>query len=106
MRDPDRSLDSLHAHADALAGGDDHDGGQWAAHVAVLDRLAALRGDAERAGWTSLAIERDGRAEHFRLFGIPPGETLRAEVPEALDRGPNRPPAGPRDGGGDGDRAP
>ena len=86
MPDPDRSLEALHAHADALAQGDDHDGGRWAAHAAVLDRLAAMRRDAEAAGWTALAIERDGPAERFRLFGIPPGGTRRTPVPDWPDR--------------------
>jgi hypothetical protein len=81
----DRSLDTLHAHADALADGDDRDGGRWAAHAAVLDRLAAMRRGAEASGWTALAIERDGQAERFRLFGVPPGGTLRTEVPDPLD---------------------
>ncbi|MDF1506419.1 hypothetical protein, partial [Roseisolibacter sp. H3M3-2] len=54
--------------------------GRWDADDAVLDRLAALRRDAEAAGWTSLALERDGPGEHFRLFGVPPGGALRAEV--------------------------
>jgi hypothetical protein len=84
-RAPDRSLDALHAHADALAEGDDRNGARWVAHAAVLDRLAAMRRDAEASGWTALAIERDGPAEHFRLFGVPPGEVMRAEVPDPFD---------------------
>ena len=84
----DRSLEALHAHADALADGDDRNGGRWAAHAAVLDRLAAMRRDAEAAGWSSLAIERDGPAERFRLLGIPPGAALRAEVPDPFDDQP------------------
>jgi hypothetical protein len=51
----------------------------------VLDRLAVMRRDAEAAGWTALAIERDGPAERFRLFGVPPNGSLRAEVPDPLD---------------------
>jgi hypothetical protein len=86
MSDPDHSLDALHAHADALATGDDRLGRQWAAHAAVLDRLAAMRRAAEGAGWTSLALERDGPAERTKLFGVPPGESLRTEVPDAVAR--------------------
>ncbi len=86
MRDPDRSLVALRAHADALARHDDRNGGQWAAHAALLDRLAAMRRDAEASGWTSLAIERDGPAERFRLFGLPPRGTLRTLVPDGPDR--------------------
>ena len=84
MSDHDQSLDACHARADALASGDDRQGRQWTAHEAVLDRLAAMRRAAEGAGWTSLALERDGPAERIRLFGVPPGETLRTEVPDAL----------------------
>jgi hypothetical protein len=88
MEERDRSLESLHARSDALARGDDRNGGRWTAHAAVLDRLAAMRRDAEAAGWTSLAIERDGPAERFRLLGTPPGGTLRAEVPDPFDDQP------------------
>ena len=83
----DESLESLHAHADLLAEGDGRNGGQWAAHAAVLDRLGAMSRGAESAGWTALAIERDGPDQRFRLFGIPPGATLRMEVPDPFDDG-------------------
>jgi hypothetical protein len=56
--------------------------GEWTEHAALLDRLAAVRRRAEAAGWTSLALERDGAGERFRLFGVPPGGSLRTEVPE------------------------
>lgn len=82
MRDPDRSFVARHARADALARHDDSSGGQWVVHAALLDRLAAMRRDAEASGWTSLAVERDGPAERFRLFGVPPGGTLRTLVPD------------------------
>jgi hypothetical protein len=88
MAERDRSLEDLHAHVDALADGDGRNGGRWAAHAAVLDRLAAMRRGAEAAGWSSLAIERDGPAERFRLFGIPPGAALRVEVPDPFDDPP------------------
>ena len=88
MSERDDSLEALRAHADALADGNGRNGGDWAAHAAVLDRLAAMRRRAEAAGWTSLAIERDGAAERFRLFGIPPGAALRVEVPDSLDDRP------------------
>jgi hypothetical protein len=91
MAERDRSLEALHAHSDALAEGDDRNGGRWAAHAAVLDRLAAMRRDAEAAGWTSLGIERDGPAGRFRLFGIPPGGALRAEVPDPFGDQPRDP---------------
>ncbi len=85
MREHDRSLEALHAHSDTLADGDDRNGTRWAAHAAVQDRLAAMRRGAEAVGWTSLAIERDGPTERFRLFGIRPGEALRVEVPDPFD---------------------
>jgi hypothetical protein len=81
-REPGASLDALRARLDTLAGGEDRDGACWTAHVAVLDRLARMRRAAETRGWTSLALERDGASEGLRLFGIPPGGTLRSEVPE------------------------
>jgi len=82
MRNPDRSLVARHARAEALARDDDRNGGPWVVHAVRLDRLAAMRRDAEASGWTSLAIERDGPAECFRLFGLPPGGTLRTLVPD------------------------
>ena len=82
----DQSLDHLQARLDALAVGDDSTDRRWAAYAAVLDHLAARRCDAEAGGWTSLALERDGQAECFRLFGIPPGGALRTEVPGAVAR--------------------
>jgi hypothetical protein len=80
----DQALDGLRARLDALAVGDDSTDRRWAAYAAVLDHLADLRCTAEAAGWTSLALERDGQAERFRLFGIPPGGSLRTEVPGSV----------------------
>lgn len=74
-------LDQLRARLDALAAGDDRTDHRWDAHAAVLDRLAVMRREAEAAGWTSLALERDDPAGCFHLFGVPPGGTLRTEVP-------------------------
>ena len=68
--------------ASHVEGGDD----AWKAHAAVLDRLAESRQIAEAAGWTSCAIERDGDAGRFQLFGIPPSSTLRTEVPDWPER--------------------
>src|SRR5690349_10682871 len=82
----DRSvpLGTLYARLDAIAHGRDRDGESWAAHVAVLDRLAANRRGAERDGWTSLALERDGGLGRLRLFGVAPDTTLRAVVPDSV----------------------
>ena len=80
MFDPDVPLQMLYAQCDAArrTRGD----AEWQAHAAVLDRLAANRRIAESAGWTSCAIERDGDAGRFQLFGIPPSESLRTTVPD------------------------
>lgn len=82
MAEREGRLEELRATCDALVGTHDHTGRRWAAHAAVLDRLAELQRGAAAAGWTSLAVERDGAGERFRLFGIPPGAALRAEVPD------------------------
>lgn len=84
MTDYDVPLQLLYAQCEAASRarrGDD----EWLAYAAVFDRLAANRRIAEEAGWTSCAIERDGSAGHFHLFGIPPSLTLRTEVPDWSD---------------------
>jgi hypothetical protein len=81
MTHDDVPLEMLYAQCEAACRvhrGDD----EWQAHAAVLDRLAANRRIAEAAGWTSCAIERDGAAGRFHLFGVPPSGTLRAVVPD------------------------
>lgn len=77
----DREVDDLRARLDALATSGDTGDRRWDAYAALLDHLAEVRRVAEAGGWTSLALERDGDAERFRLFGIPPGGGLRVEVP-------------------------
>ena len=54
----------------------------WAAHVAVLDRLAANVRVAESHGWTSCAIERVDGATCFSAWGVPPGGVERHPVPD------------------------
>jgi hypothetical protein len=54
----------------------------WAAHQAVLDRLAANVRVAEDQGWTSCAIERAGGAGRFAAWGLPPGQRRRHAVPD------------------------
>ena len=95
MRDGDPSLDALQTELADIMSDDVRecvDG--WAAHAAILDRLAANRRRAEAEGWTSLALEREGDRGRFRLVGIPPGRALRCEVPDAdtaRERGHGRP---------------
>lgn len=74
-------LEILYERFEALARGRTH-GGAWAAHEAVLDRLAANRHVAEAYGWTSCALERDGRMGRLRVWGIPPAGSERDIVPD------------------------
>lgn len=76
-------LDTLYDRFDALATGRAQGDG-WAAHVAVLDRLAANRRVAETGGWTSCALERLGGSGRLRLWGIPPSGQDRELVPDWL----------------------
>ena len=55
---------------------------RWAAHEAVLDRLAANVRLAESRGWTSCAIERVDGATHFSAWGLPPGQCERHPIPD------------------------
>jgi hypothetical protein len=55
---------------------------RWAAHEAVLDRLAANVRLAESRGWTSCAIERVDKAAHFNAWGLPPGDCERHPIPD------------------------
>ncbi len=80
----EHTLDELWARLEALAVGCDDGDRRWAAHEAVLDRLARQRRAAQAENWTSLALERQGPRERFRLFGIPPGGSLRTEVPDTI----------------------
>ncbi|HUQ79636.1 MAG TPA: hypothetical protein VM076_00790 [Gemmatimonadaceae bacterium] len=78
---PLESLESLQvkvgARADSRMPSD-----RWAAHEAVLDRLAANIRVAESHGWTSCAIERVDQAPHFNAWGVPPNEFERHPVPD------------------------
>jgi hypothetical protein len=74
------SLNELYSRFDAIAKGS-VTGDSRAAHVAILDRLAANRLVAETDGWTSCALERPGGGR-LRLLGLPPGGTCRAVVPD------------------------
>lgn len=82
MSDHPSVLNALHQRFDAIVISRAGAGGSWAAHVAILDRLASNRRQAEAAGWSSCALERDGGMGRLRMFGIPPGEALRSEVPD------------------------
>lgn len=82
MSDHHSVLQGLQARFDAITIDRSGAGGSWTAHVAILDRLASNRRGAESAGWTHCALERDGGMGRLRLFGNPPGDGLRAEVPD------------------------
>jgi len=79
--DPLEPLQSLQEKADTRADSRTASDG-WAAHAAVLDRLAANVRVAQAHGWTSCAIERVDDAPHFSAWGIPPGECQRHPVPD------------------------
>lgn len=81
MTDPLEPLKSLHAKVDARADSRMRSD-RWAAHEAVLDRLAANVRLAESRGWTSCAIERIDNAAHFNAWGVPPGECERHPIPD------------------------
>jgi len=76
-------LESLQAQADARAeravSAD-----AWAAHEAVLDRLAANVRVGQSYGWTSCAIERVDGATRFSAWGVPPGDCERHPIPDWL----------------------
>ena len=85
MVDHDASvLSRLYERFDAIVARRDKHGDSSLAHVAILDRLALNRRDAEAAGWTSLALERDGGLGRLRLCGVAPGTQLRARVPDSV----------------------
>jgi hypothetical protein len=77
-------LGTPYGRLDAIVRERDRDGDSWAAHVAPLDRIATNRLNAERAGWTSLALERDGGLGRFNLFGVAPDAMVRAVVPDSV----------------------
>ncbi|HEX5580014.1 MAG TPA: hypothetical protein VFX39_00460 [Gemmatimonadaceae bacterium] len=83
MRDHIVSRDTLYARLDALAYGRTH-GDSWAAHAALLDRLAANRRAAEAQGWTSCALERIGGFGRLTAWGVPPGDVERHPIPDWL----------------------
>jgi hypothetical protein len=74
-------LDTLYARSDARAESAVPSDG-WAAHEAVLDRLAANIRVAASRGWTSCAIERVDAPGRFSAWGIPPGGCTRHAVPD------------------------
>jgi hypothetical protein len=81
MTDPLESLESLQARA--VARGESRvSSDAWAAHEAVLDRLAANVRVAESYGWTSCAIERVDGATRFSAWGVPPNRSERHPIPD------------------------
>jgi hypothetical protein len=75
------TLESLHAKVGARADSR-MQSDRWAAHEAVLDRLAANVRLAESRGWTSCAIERVDNAAHFNAWGVPPAGCERHPIPD------------------------
>jgi hypothetical protein len=75
------SLRSLQERVDARAESRVRSDG-WAAHEAVLDRLAANVRVAQMRGWTSCAIERVDGATHFSAWGVPPEQRERHPIPD------------------------
>jgi len=78
---PLEPLASLQARVDTQGGSRASSDG-WAAHQAVLDRLAANVRMAERNGWTSCAIERVDGAIPFSAWGVPRGDCQRHPIPD------------------------
>jgi hypothetical protein len=78
---PLEPLESLQSKSDTRAESRTASDG-WAAHEAVLDRLAANVRVAQAHGWTSCAIERVDDAARFTAWGVPPGECQRHVVPD------------------------
>lgn len=81
MMDPVESLHSLQERVDARADSR-MPSDRWAAHEAVLDRLAANVRMAQMRGWTSCAIERLEGATHFSAWGLPPDACERHPIPD------------------------
>lgn len=54
----------------------------WAAHEAVLDRLAGNLRVARSYGWRSCAVERVDGATRFGAWGVPPGNCERHPIPD------------------------
>jgi len=81
MTNPLESLHSLQERVDARAESR-APSDSWAAHAAVLDRLAANVRVARVHGWTSCAIERVDGATHFSAWGLPPGQCERHPIPD------------------------
>jgi hypothetical protein len=77
------ALGALYAQYDDVARGRDKHGDSAALHAAILQRLAAHSRVAGAAGWTSLALERDGGMGRLRLVGLAPGASRRTAVPDA-----------------------
>lgn len=73
--------ESLYRQFDDIARGRVQ-GGARAAHQAVIDRLAANQRVAEGAGWTSCSLERAAGLGRLTVWGVPPGQQARQQVPD------------------------
>ncbi|MDF1504869.1 hypothetical protein [Roseisolibacter sp. H3M3-2] len=75
-------LATLRARADEIATSRAALGGSHAAHQALLERLDVNRRAAVRQGWTACMLERAGGMGPVRMLGIPPGGSVRVELPD------------------------
>jgi hypothetical protein len=82
MRDHLVPLSTLYARFDDYAEGRAYGKGGWAAHTAVLDRLATNERVATAYGWTSCALERSGGMGRLEAWGVPPNESQRHLIPD------------------------
>ena len=82
MKDYQVPLATLYARFDDYAEGRAFGPGGWAAHEAVLDRLATNERVAAAYGWTSIALERAGHMGRLEAWGVPPSESQRHPIPD------------------------
>ena len=75
------TLETLYVRRESLTNGASHGAG-WAAHAAILDRLAANQRVAQSLGWRACAIERLVSGGRFEAWGVPPNDDCRHRIPD------------------------